>query len=167
MDDATLQELARAAAAGDEAALDAYLAALRDDVFGGEGQLGSHLGLEVLEVGRDRVVMRMAWRRELRRWGEIFHGGALMALADQVGGCLFNADPRVVATGSTGLTTDFSASFLRAAAPGEAVVATGTVLRRGRNITFIEVETRAESSRRVVARCRATYLTVLQDRIGK
>ncbi|MDP9149127.1 MAG: PaaI family thioesterase, partial [Myxococcota bacterium] len=151
----------------DPAALDAYFAALRDRVFGGDGQLGAHLGLQVLEVSRDRVVMRMPWRPELRRWGDIFHGGALMALADQVGGCLFNVDPRVVASGSTALTTDFNMSFLRAAAPGEAVVATGSVLRRGRNMTFMVVDVNAESSRRLVATCRASYLTVAGAQVGK
>ncbi len=166
--DALVLALARTAAAGDDdAALDQYFAALRDRVFGGDGQLGAHLGLEVMEVSRDRVVMRMAWRRELRRWGDILHGGAIMALADHVGGCLLYVDPRVLASGSTGLTTDFNMSFLRAAAPGDAVVATGAVLRRGRNMTFIVVEVNAESSRQLIATCRASYLTVAGARVGK
>jgi len=166
MDDPSIVGLARAAVAGDEAALASFHAALQAFVFGGEGHLGSHLGVEVVSVARDRVVMRLPWRRALRRGGDIFHGGALMALADHVAGCLFNTDPRIVAEGLTGLTTDFNVSFLRAAAPGEAVVALGTVLRRGRNVTFMQIDVTAEGSGKAVATCRTTYLTVPRARLG-
>jgi len=159
--------LARSAAAGDEAALAAFHAALQSHVFGGDGHLGQHLGMEVVAVARDHVSIRLPWRRELRRGGGIFHGGAIMALADHVAGCLFNTDPRVAASQSTGLTTDFNVSFLRAAEPGEAVVATGSVLRRGRNVTFMQIDVRAEGSGRAIAICRTTYLTVPIDRVGK
>src|SRR5580704_10423069 len=107
--------------------------------------LGSHLGIETVQVAADRVKMRMPWRPEVRRGGGIFHGGAIMALADQVAGCLFNTDPRVAAASATGLTTDFNVSFLKALPPGEALVATGSVLRRGRQMTFMQIEVRGES----------------------
>jgi uncharacterized protein (TIGR00369 family) len=159
--------LARAAVAGDDASLSAYYAALQSHVFGGQGHLGQHLGVEVLSVARDAVTMRLPWRRELRRAGDIFHGGAIMALGDHVAGCLFNTDPRVVAADSTGLTTDFNISFLRGAEPGEAIVGTGVVLRRGRNVTFMQIDVRGERSGRTIATCRTTYLTVLVERVGK
>jgi len=159
--------LARAAVGGDAAALSAYYSALQSHVFGGEGHLGQHLGVEVVSVARDAVTMRLPWRRELRRAGDIFHGGAIMALGDHVAGCLFNTDPRVPASGSTGLTTDFNISFLRGAQPGEAIVGVGTVLRRGRNVTFMQIDVRAEQSGRTIATCRTTYLTVSMDRVGK
>ena len=162
-----LLDLARAAVAGEAGALEAYFERLQGHVFGGEGHLGAHLGVEIVSVASDRVIMRLPWRPELRRGGDIFHGGAIMALADHVAGCLFNTDPRIVASGSTGVTTDFSASFLRAADPGESLVGEGTVLRRGRNVTFMQIDVRAERSARVVATCRATYLTVPAARVGK
>jgi 1,4-dihydroxy-2-naphthoyl-CoA hydrolase len=160
-------DLARAAVDGDARALESYLAMLKDRIGTRGVHMGSHLGIETLEVVPDRVVMRMPWRRELRRGGGVFHGGAIMALADQVAGCLFNTDPRVPAAGATGLTTDFNASFLRALEPGEALVATGTVLRRGRNVTFMLVEVRGETSGQAVATCRTTYLTVPRAKVGK
>jgi uncharacterized protein (TIGR00369 family) len=159
--------LARAAVAGDEGALSAYHAALQAHVFGGSAHLGKHLGVEVTSVARDRVTMRLPWRPELQRGGGIFHGGSIMALADHVAGCLFNTDPRVPVAGATGLTTDFNVSFLRAAEPGEAIVATGTVLRRGRNVTFMQIDVHAERSGRTIATCRTTYLTVPRERVGK
>jgi uncharacterized protein (TIGR00369 family) len=165
-DDRDSDDLARNAAAGDPAALDAYLASLKDRVFVRGVHLGSHLGIEVIEVVSDRVTMRMPWRRELRRGGGIFHGGAIMALADHVAGCLFNTDPRIAAAHATGLTTDFNVSFFRAAERGEAIVATGIVLRRGRNITFMQIDVCSEVSGRPVATCRATYLTVPRARVA-
>jgi uncharacterized protein (TIGR00369 family) len=157
------QDLAAAAATGDPAAVEAYLAALKASGLRRKEHFGSTLGVEFVSVDTDRVVMRLPWRPELRRGGGIFHGGALMALADHVAGCVFNTDPRIAASGRTGLTTDFSASFLRAAEPGEAVLATGKVLRRGRNVTFMEIEICGEANGAVLAVCRATYVTVARD----
>ncbi len=161
------QDLAAAAATGDPAALEAYLAALKTSGARRKEHFGAHLGVEFLEVQSDRVTMRMPWRPELRRGGGIFHGGALMAMADHVAGCVFNTDPRIAAAGQTGVTTDFSASFLRAAEPGEAVVATGTVLRRGKSVTFMTIEIRGETSGAVLAVCRTTYVTVSRDALPK
>jgi uncharacterized protein (TIGR00369 family) len=159
--------LARAAAAGDEEALRAFHAALQARVFGaGEGHLGRTLGVEVVSVGTDRVTMRLPWRPALRRGGGIFHGGAIMALADHVAGCVFNSDPRVAVAGATGVTTDFHVAFLRAAEPGEAIVAEGTVLRRGRNVTFLQIDVHAERSGRTIATCRTTYHTVPKASVG-
>jgi uncharacterized protein (TIGR00369 family) len=161
------EDLARAAAAGEDGALDAYLTMLKNRIGVRRVHFGSHMGIETLEVRPDSVTMRMPFREELRRGGGIFHGGAIMALADQVAGCLFNTDPRAAASGETGLTTDFNASFLQPADRGEAIVGTGTVLRRGRKVTFMQIEVRGETSRRLVATCRTTYMTVRRADVGK
>jgi uncharacterized protein (TIGR00369 family) len=154
------------AADGDGEALTAYLRAIKEDSSRGV-HMGSHLGIETVDVGPSHVTMRMAWKRELRRGGGIFHGGAIMALADHVAGLLFHTDPRVAVSDSTGLTTDFSASFLRAAEPGEGMVATGTVLRRGKTVTFMQIDVRGETSGSVLATCRTTYLRVPRSTVGK
>jgi uncharacterized protein (TIGR00369 family) len=160
-------DLARAAAAGDAAALQAYFEILKGRIAARGVHFGAHLGIETLEVRSGHVVMRMAWKPELRRGGGVFHGGAIMALADQVAGCLFNTDPRVPAAGATGLTTDFNVSFLKALPPGEALVATGTVLRRGRQMTFMQIDVRGETDGTPVASCRTAYLTVPRANVGK
>lgn len=163
---APAQDLAIAAVGGDPAAVEAYLEALKMRGTVRRDHLGAHLGIEPVVVRSDRVTMRMAWRPELRRGGGIFHGGAIMALADHVAGTVFNTDPRVPAAGGTGLTTDFNISFLRSAEPGEAVVATGWVLRRGRNLTFMQIDVRAETSQKEIATCRTTYLAVSRSSIA-
>jgi 1,4-dihydroxy-2-naphthoyl-CoA hydrolase len=164
---ASPEDLARAAVDGDPAALATYLAALKARGATRREHFGAHLGIEVLDVQSDRVTMRMPWRTELRRGGGIFHGGAIMALADHVAGCVFNTDPRIAASGSTGLTTDFNVSFLRPAEQGEAAVATGWVLRRGRNVTFMQIDVQAEGSGRTIATCRTTYVTVARSSITR
>ncbi len=160
-------DLARAAAAGDGAALEAYFGMLKGRIAARGVHFGAYLGIETLEVTSDRVVMRMPWKPELRRGGGVFHGGAIMALADQVAGCLFNTDPRVAAVGDTGLTTDFNVSFLKALPAGEALRATGTVLRRGKQMTFMQVDVRGEGGGTPVALCRATYITVPRAKVHK
>jgi uncharacterized protein (TIGR00369 family) len=166
VDDFPSDELARAAE-GDPEALKAYLESLKERVFSRGEHMGTHLGIEVVDIAPERVTMRMPWARALRRAGDILHGGAIMALADHVAGCLFNTDPRVAAAAATGLTTDFNVSFLRSAKPGEAVVAVGTVLRRGRTITFMQVDVRGETSGETIATCRTTYLLVPRSKVQK
>src|SRR5258708_27916142 len=99
-------ELARAAVGGDPAALAAYHERVRA-MFHDEESLGRHLGVEVLEVTVERVTMRMPYRPELLRGGGIFHGGAVMALADHVAGCVFPAAPRPLPHRLTPLTPPF------------------------------------------------------------
>jgi 1,4-dihydroxy-2-naphthoyl-CoA hydrolase len=159
-------EVIAGAAAGDAEALAAYLKAIKEDSARGV-HMGTHLSIEIVEVGSSHVTMRMPWKREFRRGGGIFHGGAIMALADHVAGCLFHTDPRVAASESTGLTTDFNVSFLRAAEPGEGMSATGTVLRRGKNVTFMQIDVRGETSGLTLATCRTTYLRVPVTSFGK
>jgi uncharacterized protein (TIGR00369 family) len=127
--------------------------------------LGTHLGIDLVGVTPESATMRMPWRPELRRAGDIFHGGAIMSLADHVAGCVFNLDPHQIASGTTGLTTDFHTTFLRAAPPGDALLATGRPLRRGRTATFIDVEVIAETSRKLVAAIRTTYVSVAFDKL--
>ncbi len=164
---ASPKDLAVAALGGDPVALERYLDALKTRNGARGVYFGSHMGLEMVTVESDRVTMRMAWRDELRRGGGIFHGGALLGLADHVAGCVFNTDPRISAADATGVTVDFSMSFLLSAAPGEALLATGTVLRRGKTVTFLQVDVAGETSGRAVATCRTTYLTVPRSTLGR
>jgi uncharacterized protein (TIGR00369 family) len=51
---------------------------------------GKFLGLEVVSASADEVRARLAWAEQLCTAGGILHGGALMGLADSVGGfCAF------------------------------------------------------------------------------
>jgi 1,4-dihydroxy-2-naphthoyl-CoA hydrolase len=48
------------------------------------------LGIEVVSARPEEVVGRLAWRAELCTGGGVLNGGALMSLADNMGGtCAF------------------------------------------------------------------------------
>jgi uncharacterized protein (TIGR00369 family) len=49
------------------------------------GTLVELLGIQLVELGRDRVVAELAIRDDLRTVGGALHGGTLMAFADTVG----------------------------------------------------------------------------------
>jgi uncharacterized protein (TIGR00369 family) len=50
-----------------------------------KGLFGDTLGVKVIEARKDKVVAEFQWRADLCTVGGILHGGALMAVADQVG----------------------------------------------------------------------------------
>jgi 1,4-dihydroxy-2-naphthoyl-CoA hydrolase len=93
------------------------------------------LGVELLAADAEEVRGRLAWAPERCTAGGIMHGGALMSLADTLGGvCAFlNLPP-----GATTATIESKTNFFRAVRDG---FATGTArpLHVGRS--FIVVQT--------------------------
>jgi uncharacterized protein (TIGR00369 family) len=84
---------------------------------------------------------------ELCTVGGVLHGGALMGLADQLGGlCAFLNLPAGAATA----TISSSTNFLRPVREG-AVIATARPLRVGRTVIVVETEIRDGEGRRLVA----------------
>ena len=86
------------------------------------------LGIEVISASPEEVVGRLAWREELCTAGGALNGGALMSLADNMGGtCAFlNLPP-----GAGTATISSSTNFLRGVREGY-VTATSRPLRVGR-----------------------------------
>ncbi|WP_024799424.1 PaaI family thioesterase [Nocardia sp. BMG51109] len=97
------------------------------------------LGVEVLEHRRELVRARLAWDESLCTLGGVFHGGALMALADATGAvCAFLNLP----DGAQGTTTvESKTNFLRAVRSGHAE-ATARALHAGRGFIVVETEIR-------------------------
>jgi uncharacterized protein (TIGR00369 family) len=50
-----------------------------------KGLFGDVVGVRIVEARKDKVVAEFDWRPDLCTVGGILHGGALMAVADQVG----------------------------------------------------------------------------------
>lgn len=89
-------------------------------------------GLETVEAGKDKVVVRATVRADLCTAGGIAHGGFLMTLADCAGalGAFLN-----LPEGSAGTTTTESKTNLIAAAPaGSVLTATATPVTVGRRL---------------------------------
>ena len=101
------------------------------------------LGIEVVSATPEEVVGRLAWREELCTAGGVLHGGALMSLADNMGGtCAFLNLPPGAATA----TISSSTNFLRGVGSGY-VTATSRPLRVGRSVIVVETELRDDESR--------------------
>lgn len=96
----------------------------------------AQLGIELTAATPEEVTGRLAWREDLCTTGGLLHGGALMALADSLGGvCAFLNLPPGAGTATISSTTN----FLRAVRGGHAV-ATTRPLRVGRSVIVVQTE---------------------------
>jgi hypothetical protein len=59
----------------------------------GDGPFAPTLGIEPLSASAEEVVGRLGWRAELFTTGGALHGGALMSLADNLGGVCAHLNP--------------------------------------------------------------------------
>ena len=104
------------------------------------------LGMELVSAAPDEVVGRLAWREELCTTGGAMHGGALMSLADNLGGvCAFLNLP----AGAGTATISSSTNFLRGVREG-LVTGVSRPLRVGRTVIVVETEVRDDADRLVV-----------------
>jgi uncharacterized protein (TIGR00369 family) len=116
--------------------------------------LGALLDLQIEESLPDSVRIRLPFRKEVTTVGELIHGGAISALVDTAATAVAWADVEDPAS-ARGTTVGFSLQFL-AGARGQDVIATGRVTRRGRSLTFCEVDV-AGADGAPVAKALVTY----------
>jgi uncharacterized protein (TIGR00369 family) len=103
------------------------------------------LGIEVDDAQPDEVRGRMAWAPERCTAGGVLHGGALMALADSLGGiCAFLNLPAGAQTTTISSTT----SFMRGVRDGE-VTAVSRPLHVGRRTIVVQTDLHDAAGRRV------------------
>jgi uncharacterized protein (TIGR00369 family) len=104
------------------------------------------LGIELVSASAEEVVGRLAWRAELCTTGDALHGGALMSLADNLGGvCAYLNLPAGAATA----TISSSTNFLRAVRQGH-VTGTARPLRVGRSVIVVQTDLRDDDGRLAV-----------------
>lgn len=104
------------------------------------------LGMELVSARPDEVVGRLAWREELCTTGGALHGGALMSLADNLGGvCAFLNLP----AGAGTATISSSTNFMRAVREGH-VTATARPLRVGRTVIVVQTDVCDDAGRLAV-----------------
>jgi len=115
------------------------------------------LRLEAVTADADQgvVILRLPYRAEFRLAydSDVFHGGVLAALVDITGHAAV-----ACRTGRVSPTVDLRTDFL-AAARGEALLATGRVLKAGRSVARADVKVRDPRGVVVVA-ARATFSTL-------
>lgn len=103
------------------------------------------LGIEIVETPPDSATVRLPFRPELAGGGDAFHGGVIGSLVDLTG-ALAAWSGHDDAKGMRASTVMMSVQYL-SAAQGESVVAIGRVLRRGKELTFCEVDIQSVSAK--------------------
>lgn len=99
--------------------------------------LPGHLGIELRELGVDRAELLLPYDPRLATLGDVIHGGAIATLIDTAGMAATWADDAPAPT-LAGATITMNVDFV-SAARGCDLLATATVVRRGRSICFTEV----------------------------
>ena len=102
------------------------------------------LGVELIEVTPERVVARMKVRPELCTRPAVLHGGAVMALADTLGGVATVAN---LAAGQWTTTIESKTNFLAAVSEGETATAECTALHRGKTTMVWQTKISREDGR--------------------
>jgi uncharacterized protein (TIGR00369 family) len=103
------------------------------------------LGMRLLAAGPDEVSGALAWAPERCTSGGVLHGGALMALADSLGGiCAFLNLPAGAGTS----TIESKTNFFRGVPSGE-VVGTCRPLHVGRRTIVVQTDLADEAGKRV------------------
>ncbi len=87
------------------------------------------LGMKVTHVSPERVTAELAAREELNNRFGIMHGGAIMALADNIGGTATTANLK---PGQSTTTIESKTNFFAAVPIGDTAYAECTALHRGR-----------------------------------
>ena len=88
------------------------------------------LGLKVTHVSPERVTAELPVREELNNRFNIMHGGAIMALADNLGGTATTANLK---EGQSTTTIESKTNFFAAVPIGDTAYAECTALHRGRS----------------------------------
>lgn len=88
------------------------------------------LGMTIVEVSRDRVVAEAVVREELTNRNGVLHGGALMAIADNLGGTAASIN---LPEGAGTTTIESKTNFFAAIPVGDTLRAECTPLHRGRS----------------------------------
>jgi uncharacterized protein (TIGR00369 family) len=100
------------------------------------------IGIALESAAPEQVTGRLAWSAGLCTAGGVLHGGALMTLADSLGGlCAYLNLPDGAATA----TISSSTNFLRAVRGGE-VHATSRPVHTGRSVIVVQTELRDDSA---------------------
>jgi uncharacterized protein (TIGR00369 family) len=95
-----------------------------------QAPFAAYLGIKLTHVSAERVEAELAVRKELATIPDILHGGAIMALADNLGGVATVVN---LPKGARTATIESKTNFFAAIPVGETARAECTPLHRGRS----------------------------------
>ena len=114
------------------------------------------LGIELAEVGPERVVATMQVRPDMCTTGEVLHGGAIMAFADTLGAVAAILN---MPEGSRTTTIESRTNFIGGAPAGTRVVGEAVPLHKGRTTVVCQTTIRSEAGK-LVALVTQTQLVI-------
>ncbi|MGB6731774.1 MAG: PaaI family thioesterase [Xanthobacteraceae bacterium] len=118
------------------------------------------MGMKIIHLSKDKVVAEMAVREELNNRFGALHGGALMALADNLGGTATMAN---LPPGGRTATIESTTNFFAGVPVGDTAYAECTPLHRGR--TTMVWQTRiSRNDGRLCALVIQTQIVMLPDK---
>lgn len=116
-----------------------------------KGTLSEHLGIELVELTKERVVARMPVEKRVHQPFGLLHGGASVVLAETVAS--IGAWLNVGESGKTAVGLEINANHVRGKRDG-VVTATATPLHLGRATHVWEIRLTDEASKLVcISRC--------------
>ena len=114
----------------------------------------AHLGMQLTEVQPGVATLTLPFANSLVTIGTVVHGGAIASLIDTAAMVAAWSDVEVPAK-ARGTTVNLTVAYLTAAEK-EDLQAVARVLRRGRNLVYLDVEVKGASGS-VVAKGLVTY----------
>jgi len=121
-----------------------------------KGLLPDLLGMEFADVTPDKVVARLAVRKDLCTVGDNLHGGAIMAFADTLGAVAAILN---MPEGARTTTIESKTNFIGGAAVGTRVVGESVPVHKGRTTVVCQTTIRSEAGK-LVALVTQTQLVI-------
>jgi uncharacterized protein (TIGR00369 family) len=112
------------------------------------------LGMKVTTLDKDLARVELPFKEELVTIGDVVHGGAISSLIDTAAAAAAWSGAEEVGD-MRGTTVSLNVSFL-AAARSSTVTAEARVIRRGKNLCFLEIDATDEAGT-LVAKGMVTY----------
>jgi uncharacterized protein (TIGR00369 family) len=114
------------------------------------------LGAKVILIEKGLVKIECALKEELAQQNGFFHAGVITSIADSACGY---AALTTMPEGSDVLSVEFKTNLLRAA-KAEKIIATGKVIKSGRNLVFCEARITDEKEEILFATLQGTMICI-------
>ena len=121
-----------------------------------KGLLPELMGVEFTDVTPEKVVARLAVRKDLCTIGDNLHGGAVMAFADTLGAVAAILN---MPKGSRTTTIESKTNFIRGAPAGTRVTGEAVAVHKGRTTVVCQTTIRTEEGK-LVALVTQTQLVI-------
>jgi len=128
-----------------------------------KGLLPELMGIEFTDVTPDKVLARLAVRKDLCTVGDNLHGGAIMAFADTLGAV---AAILSMPEGSRTTTIESKTNFIGGAPAGTVVLGESAPVHKGRTTVVCQTTIRTEAGK-LVALVTQTQLVIPGTQAGR